>query len=200
MNPTERWVFFIPCIQDPKGAAMTFRSILFQRAEDALKAETTAPRAFFIDLRLDQIVDTITASKQEYNLKPFFYVPLNDIDAVKYRHEVFQDLENKILFQHMELFAQRMRSMREYLARANKLYYKYQKQRWFLDAVELYSDSVNRIAHDLALVDLRSNGLLGFRDYLASYVEGEPLQTSYGQDLYNVIFEGREDTPSLCVA
>jgi DNA mismatch repair ATPase MutS len=25
-------------------------------------------------------------------------------------------------------------------------------------------------------------------------VEGEPLQTSYGQDLYNGIFEGRKDT------
>ena len=30
-------------------------------------------------------------------------------------------------------------------------------------------------------------------------VEGEPLQTSYGQDLYNVIFEGRKDTAKpLC--
>jgi DNA mismatch repair protein MutS len=106
---------------------MTFRSIVFQRTEDAVKAETTKPPPFFIDLRLDQIVDAITASKQEYNLKPFFYAPLNDIDSVKYRHEVFQDLENKILFRHMELFAHRMRAMREYLARADKLYYKYQK-------------------------------------------------------------------------
>ena len=103
---------------------MTLRSILFQRTEDALKPETTAPPPFFVDLRLDQIVDAITASKEEYNLKPFFYAPLNDSDAVKYRHEVFQDLENKTLFQHIELFAQRMRAMREYLARANKLYYK----------------------------------------------------------------------------
>jgi DNA mismatch repair protein MutS len=168
-EPTERWVFY-SIHPKPGGAPMTFRSILFQRTEDALKAEPTAPPAFFTDLRLDQIEDAITASKEEYNLKPFFYTPLNDIDAVKYRHEVFQDLENKILFQHIELFAQRMRAMREYLVQANKLYYKYQKQRWFLDAVELYFDSVNCLAHDLALVDLRSHGLLGFRDYIANYV------------------------------
>jgi hypothetical protein len=42
---------------------MTFRSILFQRTEDALKAEKTAPPAFFIDLRLDQIVNAITATR-----------------------------------------------------------------------------------------------------------------------------------------
>jgi hypothetical protein len=171
-EPTERWVF---CSLHPGAEApfMTFRSILFQRTEDALKAETTAPAAFFIDLRLDQIVDAITGSRQEYNLKPFYFAHLNDIDAVKYRHEVFQDLENKILFQHIELFAQRMRTMRENLAQANKLYYKYQKQRWFLDALWLYCDSVNSLAHDLALVDIRSQGLLGFRDFVANYVLSE---------------------------
>jgi len=31
-------------------------------------------------------------------------------------------------------------------------------------------------------------------------VEGEPLQTSYGEDLYNRIFVGREETPSHCAA
>jgi DNA mismatch repair ATPase MutS len=98
---------------------------------------------------------------------------LSDLDSVKYRHEVFQDLENNILFQHIESFAQKMRAMREYLVRANKLYYKYQKQRWFLDAVDLYCDSVKCLSHDLALVDIRSQGLLGFRDYISNYVLSE---------------------------
>jgi DNA mismatch repair ATPase MutS len=31
-------------------------------------------------------------------------------------------------------------------------------------------------------------------------VEGEPLQTSYGEDLYNMIFVGHEETPSRGVA
>ena len=52
---------------------MSFRSIVFERTEDAVKAERTTPPPFLIDLRLDQIVDAITASKHEYNLKPFFY-------------------------------------------------------------------------------------------------------------------------------
>ena len=91
MNPPKGG-FFIPRIQRPGDTSVTFRSILFQSAEDALEAEATAQPASFVDLRLDQIVEAITANTREYNLKPFFYAPLNDIDAVKYRHEVFQDL------------------------------------------------------------------------------------------------------------
>ena len=30
-------------------------------------------------------------------------------------------------------------------------------------------------------------------------VEGEPLQTSYGEDLYHMIFVGREEAPGHCV-
>jgi hypothetical protein len=66
-----------------------------------------------------------------------------------------------------------MRAMREYLAQANKLYYKHQKEKWFLDAVDLYCDSVNSLAHDLAPFAIRSEGLLRFRDYIASYVLSE---------------------------
>ena len=126
MNPPNGGFFYSP---HPKAGEtpVSFRSIVFARTEDAVKAERATPPPFLIDLRLDQILDAITASKEEYNLNPFFYASLNDIDAVKYRHEVFQDLENRTLFQHIELFAQRMRAMREYLARANKLYYKHQE-------------------------------------------------------------------------
>ena len=57
---------------------MTFHSILFERPEDSIKEETLQAPDFFVDLNLDQIIDAITAGKQEYNLKPFFYTSLND--------------------------------------------------------------------------------------------------------------------------
>ena len=38
-----------------------------------------------------------------------------------------------------------MRVIREHLAQAEKLYYKHQKERWFLDAVDIYGDAVNRL-------------------------------------------------------
>lgn len=104
---------------------MTFYSILFTKTEG--KKETPAASGCFVDLNLDQIIDTITASKQEYDLKPFFYTPLHDLDTILYRYEVMRDLENNTLFEHIQAFAQKMHRMREYLTQAEKLHYKYQK-------------------------------------------------------------------------
>ena len=121
---------------------MTFHSILFERAEnDRPKATLEAP-VFFVDLNLDQIIDAITAGREEYHLKPFFYTSLHDIDAITYRHEILRDLEKATLFAHIQSFAQKMRSMREYLAQAGKLAYRYQRERWFVDAVERYCEAV----------------------------------------------------------
>jgi hypothetical protein len=148
---------------------MTFRSILFETTEDRVTNETPEAPDFFGDLNLDQAVDAITAGKDEYNLKPFFYTSLHDRDAIQYRHEILQDLENGPLFDYVESFARRMRAMRESLAQGAQLYYKYQRERWFLDAVEIYCDAVEGLVHDLSLVGLTSRGFLALRDYLTGY-------------------------------
>ena len=155
------------------NSTMTFFSILFQRGEDRSRAQTAQAPDFFHDLNLDQIVDAITASKEEYNLKSYFYTPLNDIDAITYRHEVWQDLEDPILLKHINSFARKMGSMRAELTQADKLYYKYQKQRWLLSAAGIYCDAIDSLAADVSLVDLKSRGLLAFRDYLMAYLKSE---------------------------
>ncbi len=151
---------------------MIFQSILFPKTDDVKKETPEAP-IFFVDLNLDQILDTITAGKQEYDLKPFFYTPLKDIDSITYRHEIFRDLENKQLLENIKSFAQDMRAMRDHLAQGEKLYYKYQKERWFLESVRIYCDAINRLAHDLSLADLESRGFQSFRQYLTDYIHSE---------------------------
>jgi len=156
---------------------MTFHGILFEKKEDSIKNETLEAPVFFVDLNLDQIIDAVTAGKQEYNLKPFFYTPLNEVDAIKYRHEIFRDLESKNLFESIKSFAQKMRSMREHLAQASKLHYKYQKERWFLETIEIYCDAVNCLVHDLSLADLKSRGFLALREYVMSYANSERFRS-----------------------
>lgn len=152
---------------------MTFYSILFETDAISRKPEALEAPAFFADLNLDQIVDSITVSKAEYNLKPFFYMPLHTIDEIEYRHEVMRDLENPVLYEHITSFAQKMRTMRDQLALGNKLHYKYQMESWFLDVVEIYCDAVQCLIQDLHAIDLRSRGLLAFREYVTSYAQSD---------------------------
>ncbi|HMM22351.1 MAG TPA: hypothetical protein PKA10_16640 [Selenomonadales bacterium] len=148
---------------------MTFTSILFAGTEAGKIHEALEAPAFFADLNLDQVMDTITAGRQEYNLKPFFYASLRDADAIEYRYEIMADLENKILFEQLTSFAEKMRAMRRYLALVDKLYYRYHKEGWLIEAVDMYCEAVNSLVRDLALADLKSRGFLAFREYISDY-------------------------------
>jgi len=149
---------------------MFFRSILFANSP-GLAAETAREPSFFADLHLDQAVATITSGKDDYNLKPFFYMPVNSVDGVNYRQEIFRDLEDATLSGSIESFARRMRDMRRDLAQADKLRDKHQKAAWFLDAVEVYCGAVSSLLLGLSLVRLKSRGFLAFRAYLTDYVQ-----------------------------
>jgi len=149
---------------------MAFLSILFAGNGDGITRENAEAPDYFVDLNLDQIIDAITAGRDEYELKPFFYTPVNDLDMIVYRQEVMQDLENKALFEGMTAFAQKMSLMRNYLAQAEKLFYTYQKESWFVDAIGLYCEAVNGLAQNLAVSDIKSRGLLAFREYITEYV------------------------------
>jgi DNA mismatch repair protein MutS len=150
---------------------MTFHSILFERPEDSPKEELLEAPVFFVDLNLDQIVDAITAGKEAYHLKPFFYISLNDVEAIKYRQEISQDLENEILLANIDSFALKMTTMRRYLSLEEELYYKYHKEAWFLEAVQIYCETVTCLVHDLSHANLESRGLLMFREYVTSYAD-----------------------------
>jgi hypothetical protein len=112
-----------------RPAASRFRSILFDGSEIGVPLDGREAPEFFTDLNLDQIVASITAGRDEYNLRPFFYTALSHVETINYRHDILRDLENRVLFGHIGSFAQQMRLMREHLGQADKRYYKYQKQR-----------------------------------------------------------------------
>ncbi len=149
------------------SGAQGFHSILFERSEDVGEPDPDA----FGDLNLDQVVDTVTAGREEYDLKPFFSAPLRDVAAVDYRHEVVRDLERTAVREPVEQFATRMRRVRAQLAQAGKARYRLQQQRWFLDAADGYGVAVTSLADQLLRVDISARGFRGLRDHLGAYVE-----------------------------
>lgn len=152
---------------------MNFDSILFRGPADPVERGRSGAPDFFHDLNLDQIVRTITSSWQEYDLTPFFHTPLNDLDAIAYRQEVMQDLEDKTLMQAVKSFSQRMRAMRQHRYQAKQLSDKHEKEGWFLAAVELYCEAVEHLLQDLAEVHLTSCGMRAFGEFLAAHVRSD---------------------------
>ena len=150
------------------GVSRQIHSILFRLPNDR-REQPEAP-AYFRDLNLDQIVRDVTAAWSEYDLLAFYHTPLSDLDAITYRQEVMRDLEQPNPMQAITAFSQRMRGSRGHLARATKGYYKHERQRWFLDAVHLYCQAVERLCQDMSQIALASAGMLALRDFLVEYV------------------------------
>jgi hypothetical protein len=155
---------------------MPFDSILFEDADRAPSEASQVP-PFFADLNLDQIVDSITAGFEQYELKPFYYTRLTDLDAIHYRQEVMQDLDDKPVMQAVESFSHRMRRMRTFLTQSKQFQsYKHAMTRRFLAAVGTYCEAVQGLNDDLTARDIRSRGLRGFRCYLAEYIASSTFQ------------------------
>lgn len=148
---------------------MTFRSILFDRTESG-EGTHNAPPAFFGDLNLDQLVNALISDFKAYDLAPFYYTQLANLDTIFYRQQVMRDLEDPILLQAIRSFSEQMKSMREHLFQSKKAFHKYAIQRHFLSAVELYSAAVKQLALEMRACNVQSDGLTAFRDYLSSYV------------------------------
>jgi DNA mismatch repair protein MutS len=178
--------------------------ILFDEESDRCAALNAAQPKFFIDLNLDQVVAAVTADWTEYELKPFFHYPLRRVEAVRYRHEVFRDLEDLALFERVETFAHRMRDVRVYAALANKLHYQFHKEGWFLHAVEIYCAAIKQFASALTDSPVRSRGFVAFRDYFTNYVasahftslleEAKRLCTDLSRVKYSVLIRGNSFT------
>lgn len=145
-------------------------SVLWDEAEPGTKKAIPETHEILLDLNLDQIINAITAGRQEYDLKPFYLTPLTSIKSITYRHEIMRDLENVRLIECIRAFEGSMMAMRKHLSQAEKLYYKYQKKRWFLDAVDIYCLAVQSLEHGLNKIELSSSGLRAFREYLNTYV------------------------------
>jgi DNA mismatch repair protein MutS len=156
------------------GASGPFESVLF--ADSGPDTQAGGEPDSFSDLNLDQVVEAITLGKEEYELKEFFHVPLHSVSAVEYRHDVCRDLEREDVRRAIVTFAEGMQRARRYFALAGKQRYRYEKERWFLDAACLYCSALSDLANELADLELASSGLQGLRTYLSDSLAAEPYR------------------------
>ena len=146
-----------------------FLSILFGGTAGVSGAESPPP--YFSDLNLDQVEAALVAGRDQYRLEPFFRVRLGDPDAVRYRQDVFRDLETPSIRGVIDAFAAAMAEVRLRLTRADGRYGHYEQARWFLDAARGYVEAVVRLADDLSRQEPDSAGLRGLVDHLGDHLD-----------------------------
>jgi DNA mismatch repair ATPase MutS len=174
-------------------------SILFPPEEPRPPLQPEPPPCYR-DLLLDQVVETLTAGREEYDLRPFFYTPLTSPQAIVYRQDVLHDMEAPSLVSEVAAFASAMRTVRTCLSHASKATYDRQRERWILDAICEYCEAIHRLARGLGQASLRSRGLVALRDYLRAYTasptfrvlatEAEALHRELASLRYAVLLRG----------
>lgn len=160
------------------------------------------------DLHIDRIVEAIVAGFGAYDLAPFFLTSLGDVDAIAYRHEVMRDLERAEVMHAVTQFSERMKTMRDHLERSKKLYYEYEKQRWFLEAIDVYCDAVSELVREMQALELASRGLRDLRACLSDYAGGgafrgldeqaKKLKADLSAIRYGVLVQGNLVTVREC--
>jgi DNA mismatch repair protein MutS len=184
---------------EPRPQGRRFESILFDRPGEDSGGVREEPD-YFVDLNLDQVLQSMTAGREEYDLAPFFYAPLHDVGAIRYRQEALRDLERPEVFEALATFADGMRRMRAHLDQVEKLRNALQRQSWFVDAVEIYCAAVRTFAEQLPQCEVSSPALQGFCEYVAQYVasrrfasladETKAVKQALGEIRYRVRIQG----------
>jgi DNA mismatch repair protein MutS len=145
-------------------------SLLSAQASPADAGDTDADRSFAVDLNLHQVVAAVAGDREERDLiTRVLFGNLRDPCAVRYRQEVFRDLEEPAQFDAVRRFTDHMAEVRARLRQLPKMEYRYQREGWLLDAAYVYCDAVRSLAGHLATARISSHALLAFRQYLTSY-------------------------------
>ncbi|MGH3410875.1 MAG: hypothetical protein ACRDRJ_51530, partial [Streptosporangiaceae bacterium] len=130
-----------------------------------------ADQEVLADLRLDQVIAKVAGERDERDLiTGLLGQPVRDLDTLRYRHEVFRDLDEPGLFQAAGQFAAQLRQVRGHLTQLAGMSSGRQREGWFLDAAAIYCDAVRAFAAELETQPVASRGLTAFRDYLTGYV------------------------------
>ena len=148
---------------------MAFASILAPAVRRGPPEERPQDPDFFCDLHLDQIFTAVAADYQEYDLVPFYRVPVADIEELAYRQAVMQDLEREDVRNAVCAFAASLREVRRLLAQEQKLHYPQEKQACFVRAVVTYCSAVRALDGQLQALAPQSEGARELGVYLAGY-------------------------------
>ncbi len=158
---------------------MKYESILYPKII-ANRQEITEIPDFFGDLKLDKVVDAITAGVKEFDLKPLFFTALHREDEILYRQEVMKEFENRAVLGSIKRFAKNinmvltmLQAISKNLSEPGSYSNNYLEKGRFLDSVNNYCAAIHNLIQDLDSAKLASRGLSAFQEYIKGYAESD---------------------------
>lgn len=156
---------------------MEFGSILDLR-ESPYKGDIRA--GFFIDLNINQIIDSI---KQLWgtDVSAFYnYLPA-DKECEDYRRAVMGDVKRGELYLALLAFVKRMKVRDEALASKETVRMNVQKAAWHIKEVVQYGEALLALLKALEETDICSTGMMALRTYLQQYLTSPDFVEMYEQ-------------------
>lgn len=147
-----------------------FTGLLY--APGAVSEPGAAPpdRAFVTDLNLDQVANEMSRDFEERELiTAVFYRQLRDPDTIRFRQEIFRDLEDSGLFGGITEGRELLRRVRVHLEQLPKIRSVQHREAWFLDAAGIYCEGIETLTKGLQAAPISSQGLRGLRRFLQAY-------------------------------
>ncbi len=131
--------------------------------------------AHFADLNLDRVVTDLVAQRDEVTLRPLFHSSYRNEAVVRYRQDVFADLEAPCARAPIVAFRDSMRRVRADLGHANQTTFARHRDLVILSAIGRYRGAVDALLGQLWSLPYRSVGLRGLSDYTKCYAASEPF-------------------------
>ncbi len=163
---------------------MTFQSILFEHSEDRMQPEPTGMPDCFVDLNLDQVVKAIT----HYRRREDASMESGKLDEeLRRMSEIVETIRpNALLLLNESFAATNEREGSEIARQITRALVESHIKIFFVTHLYTFAHSLyTRHLHNALFLraERQADGKRTFR-----VTEGEPLQTSYGEDLYRQIF------------
>ncbi len=171
-------------------------NILFYDKERELSSDAD----LFKDLNLDRIINAVVSEKKQYDIKKFFLAPLNDIDFVKKRYEVFYDFEDLKLREAIEIFCDKIYRVKilQEESKSDKTHHNY-KSFLFLESVQNYILALETLQIDTIDSAADSSTVNSFISYLSNYIKSdnflsfkkdiEELKTLFDSLKYDILID-----------
>ncbi len=151
---------------------MEFNSILDL---DKVPEREDGRPAFFLDLNLNQIIERICALWEKDVASYYYYLPLNKVSE-DYRRAVFEDVKRGGTYDILCDFVKEMAVWMDACDKAQAVRSNLQRSVWFITEVNIYCEAFAGLHAKLQTLELQSDGMCAFREYLGTYLQSGALR------------------------